>query len=249
MFDKYISQIINEAWNISNELSYKIYANLGSVIERKLDDLRIRYGISDDIIFEIRRLINGNNDFRNQIYNAIVNFFHALFLYGVILPLYVSYLLLFEFVYLIHYLYGIITITLTELTYHNINNIDKFQNLLSSAKIKNTKDIFDIYVRLKKTNIDYALFLHINAIRWLYGILSVLEITDLHLETPAPGEWSNITETNDKYVVKYMNKILKLPIITYNDHNNKVIYALPFTKGAIKTDLQTVIKFIESMSE
>jgi len=167
-----------------------------------------------------------------------------------------SYLLTYTLILLIDILTWI-TFYLTIKPYYlyaYVKNSGNFSNIRNMVSENRLTDEFKLYVKFSDYGINLSFILHEIAIIWAYNILAIFELDDLYSapdledfnlsELPAPGEWANISEENIKYIVKYFGKIIKVPIITYNDSNSRVTYMLPFMKNPIKTTINDVKKFV-----
>jgi hypothetical protein len=250
-----IDSIINELFTTANDLANVLSDTIIKQFKQQIYNMLYHYMLSNTQNVDVYSL---KNQLETTINLVIVNIrdiiqqtLSAMVTKLLIMPIYTLYLLVFEL--LLFSLQNHIHATvLTSIVFLNTREWRTITDVIKSFGQRNKNSLINLKVLFEKYGINYALIVHEFSVKWMYGILSILEFDRLYDENaedeehklPAPGEWAKLTEENIKYIVKYIGKIMKVPIITYNDENQRVVYFLPLMKNAIKTNLQSVKKFI-----
>jgi hypothetical protein len=250
-----IDSIINELFVTANDLAGVISNTIINQFKQQIYDMLYHYMITNSHEANIHNL---KSQIETTVNMVIINIrdivqqtLQALVTKLLIVPIYTLYLLVFELMLFSLQNYAH-TAVLTSVVFLNTREWRTITDIIKSLGQRNKNGLINLKVLFEKYGINYALIVHEFSVKWMYGILSILEFDRIYDENaedeehkmPAPGEWAKMTEENIKYIVKYIGKIMKVPIITYNDENQRVVYFLPLMKNAIKTNLQSIKKFI-----
>ena len=247
-----IDSVIRDIINTSNTIAQTLESNIIKQDDQRVTDLLFEYIISSPQNINIQKSQVSNvviNTVVANLRNIIQDTIKVLITKMLIAPVYTLILFIFEMLFFALQNYAHVAI-LTSLIFLNSRDWSIITDVIKSFNQKGKNNLINLKILFEKYGINYAIIVHEYSVVWMYGILSILEFDRVYDESdekykmPAPGEWAKITEENIKYIVKYLGKIMKIPIITYNDEKQRVVYFLPLMKHAIKTSLDSIKKFI-----